>query len=83
MNSRAPLPAASLLAMTLMVSYQAPASALPSAGFSPSVLVLTIIMSMISPGIWLESYTSVLLGLVLSVVSCGFQVTTAVTAGVA
>ena len=37
-----------------MISYQAPTSALPNAGFSFSVSVLTTIMSMISPGIFVE-----------------------------
>ena len=37
--------------MIAMVSYHAPTSALPKAGFAASSVLLTTIMSMISPGI--------------------------------
>ena len=51
MAVRAALPASSLPCMIASVSYQAPTSALPKAGLSFSVSVLTTIRSMISPGI--------------------------------
>jgi hypothetical protein len=65
-----------------MISYQAPVSALPSAGLSFSVSVLTIIRSMISPGIFEESKTSVAPLTDFTSASCGFQVTTEVTSAV-
>ena len=64
-----------------MISYQAPVRALPRAGLAFRVSVLTTIMSMISPGIWLESNTLVLSGMARISLSSGFQVTTAVTSG--
>ena len=54
---RAALAAASSALISAMISYQAPTNALPKAGLSFSVWLLTTIKSMISPGIWLESNT--------------------------
>ena len=64
-----------------MVSYQMPTSALPRSGLSFSVSVFTTSVSMISPGILLESNTSVAPGSAFTSISCGFQVTTAVESG--
>jgi len=60
-------------------SNQAPVRALPRAGLSLRVALLTTIMSMISPGTWLELKTSVTPGLALMSESIGFQVVTALT----
>ena len=65
-----------------MVSYQAPTSALPKAGFSASVAVLTTIRSMISPGICDELNSSVAPGKFATSDSSGFQVTTFWTSSV-
>ena len=66
-----------------MTSNQAPVRALPRAGLSLSVALLTTIRSMISPGTLLESKTWVLPGVAAMADSCGFQVTTACTLGAA
>ena len=67
--------------MIAIVSYQAPVSALPKSGLSFSVSVFTDSVSMISPGILLESKTGVAPGSPFTSINCGFQVTTAVTSG--
>ena len=59
-----------------------PASALPKVGLSFSTSVLATIMSMISPGIWVESNTLLALGSFRISETIGFQVTMAVTSGV-
>jgi len=63
------------------VSNQAPTSALPSAGLALSVSVETVIRSWISLGIFELSNTIV--PVFLTSPSCGFQVTTVFTSGVA
>jgi hypothetical protein len=79
MCSRALVDSAFFAFISATTSNQAPVSALPSAGLSLRVWVLTTIMSMISPGILLESNTSVTPGLALMSESIGFQVVTALT----
>ena len=68
--------------MIASVSYQAPTSALPKAGLSASVSVLTTIRSMISPGICELSNSSVAPGMAATSDSSGFQVTTFWTSSV-
>src|SRR5216684_9319045 len=75
-------PAASFLNITASVSYQAPISALPNFGLAFSTAVLTTIRSRISPGILLESNTSCAFGADNTALNWGFQVTTALVAGV-
>ncbi len=70
------------LDMIDIASYQAPTSALPKFGLSASTSVLTIMMSMISPGIWLELKTSCASGVLRISDRSGFHVTTDVTAAV-
>ena len=79
MCSRAALLAAFFAFINSTTSNHAPVSALPRAGLSLRVALLTTIMSMISPGIWLELKTSVTPGLALMSESIGFQVVTALT----
>ena len=67
MCSRAALLAAFFAFINSTTSNHAPVSALPRAGLSLRVALLTTIMSMISPGIWLELKTSVTPGLGLDV----------------
>ncbi|MOA28974.1 hypothetical protein D3C78_1499570 [compost metagenome] len=83
MCSRAALPSGVSAAMVAMISYQAPASALPKAGLSLRVALLTTIRSMISPGIWLESNTLETPGVAATSASSGFQVVTALTSSLA
>ena len=65
-----------------IASYQAPTNALPSSGLASSVSVLTTMRSMISPGIWELSNTSLADGFSRMVESNGFQVTVAWTSRV-
>ncbi|MNP43855.1 hypothetical protein D3C76_1376990 [compost metagenome] len=62
-----------------IISYHAPVSALPSAGLSFRVSLLTTIMSISSPGTCEELNTSVVFGVPLMTESCGFQATAACT----
>ena len=79
---RAAAPAASVFDMIDIISYQAPVRAMPNFGLAARVSVLTIMMSMISPGVWLESNTGLAFDMAEISLSSGFQVTTAVTSGV-
>ena len=83
MAAIAAAPAASCCSMRAIVSYHAPTKALPNFGFAASVAVFTTMRSMISPGIFEESNTSCASGADNTALNCGFQVTTAVLAGVA
>src|ERR1700729_3726798 len=73
----------SLPNITDMVSYHAPMSALPKFGFAFRVAAFTTMRSMISPGMRVESNTSVVLGMAMICASCGFQATVAVVPGAA
>ena len=68
--------------ISAIASYHAPTSALPRAGLSFSVAVLTTIRSMISPGICVESNTLWAPGMATISDTSGFQVTTEVTSPV-
>jgi hypothetical protein len=83
MLSRAAVVFASLPCISAIVSYQAPTSALPSFGLAFSTSLLTIMRSRISPGVLLESNTSVVFGTAVISDNSGFQVTTEVTVGAA
>ena len=77
--ARAAAPSGVTDTISVTVSYQMPASALPKSGFSASDAVLATIRSIISPGIWLESNTLVASGSFSISATIGFQVTIAAT----
>ena len=81
--ARAAAPSASCLAISVMVSNQMPASALPRFGLAFSVAVSTTSRSRISPGISAEVKTAVVPGTPFMVVTCGFHATAALIDGAA